>query len=103
MVCTGNRYFTNSYESWLIDSVLSVFTGVKVLVMGNQFHSRDESGEELVWMGNELRDELVESGTQCPIDAIYASCSIFKSSILRRDRGEYTECTRLDEHGFRDE
>jgi hypothetical protein len=96
VLCTRHRQFParTSYERWLVTEVLSVFTGTKVLVMGNQFHGRFESREELVWLGDEVSVELVEGRTQHPTRNIYTQWP-FNCSILWRDRGEYAKCLPL--------
>ena len=45
-------------EEWVVRHLLRIFPTVEVLVFVDLLHSRDEAGEELVWLSCELGKEL---------------------------------------------
>jgi hypothetical protein len=46
-----------SLEQYIVNDILEVFSGVKVLVMADRLHSVEDVGKELVWLRGELGDE----------------------------------------------
>lgn len=60
ILCSSYSY-PKIHEQWLVENLLSVFTGVKVLVFVDQFHGELESEDEFVWLEGNLTDELEES------------------------------------------
>jgi hypothetical protein len=57
LVVHDNWRWPELLESWLVNDVLRVFSGVEVLVMADRLHHADDVVKKLVWLRGELGDE----------------------------------------------
>jgi len=80
-------------EEFLMRDVLNVFTGVENLVLADEYHRRDEQGEELAWLEGDLRDDVMtfREGEGWDSDGFWKSKSrdFLRGLILWRDILEY--------------
>jgi hypothetical protein len=99
VMCSDRHYFD---EAWLVENLFSVFTGVKVLILADQFHGRHANAEEFVLLEGDLTDELGEGGQLDQQLRTYAGRALI-SSVPWGRFGEYRQASYMYEPNFRDE
>jgi len=86
--------FSTEDEEWLARDLLSVFTGVELLVLADSFHDQNESGEDLVWLLGKLGDELQDYQQSESAEPDWLAT---REMILWRDWSQYRKSIDVNE------
>jgi hypothetical protein len=86
-------------EELLVQDVMGIFTGAKLVVLADQFHDDHESGDELTWLQGELGNEIED----CQSEQREQDRLLLRQSILWRDWTQYGKFADIDEEKLREE